>query len=683
MDTPGSPSSPKQQPAADGIPPERGLVLEDVQLWLAEQASESGSPAQGYRTLAEQDLRLAELYRLAMTGSDEPLNPVQALRSDGQVWVDVLLELSGPLKPLDPPTPADPLGRGGGGDEVLKASESPLAELLQVHTQAGRLVSGRAKAQDLPALAGLAQRIQAARPVAPELDRSVRSMHADPPALQPVFPPAGYDGAGVVIGVVDFGGCDFLHPYLRAAGGATRLLAIWDQTRSDASAPAPYGYGRQFSQARIDQAIAAATAAGNNEAAYADLQYRPEEKSHGTHVLSIAGGRGTWPGVAPAADLVYVDLGTPAPLAAEAQEWLGSSKNLVDAVQYIFTLAGSRPAVVNLSLGNYGGPHDGSSLAELAFDQLLAEQPGRAIVIAAGNSYTCGAHAFGSAASGGQVRLRWDVPTYAAASFPQRQELEIWYSKTASAELDIYSPPPPGSPNRALIGTARLDDTLVGRFNGGRELLLVTHREPPGDDEKHIEIFLDDRAPELLRGVWEFELRLLNSGGGPAACHAWIERNDRYRTQFAAGSSDPGYTLNSIGSAALPIVVGAYDPGATDLPLAGFSSAGPSRRPAANRKPELTAPGQDIWAAAALRPGLTAKSGTSMAAPHVAGLIALLYQAAAGLNPPRLLTIDELRSLLIETVQPGSVPGAAGSWDARQGYGRVDGLAALRKLTGI
>jgi len=61
----------------------------------------------------------------------------------------------------------------------------------------------------------------------------------------------------------------------------------------------------------------------------------------------------------------------------------GNLRTLLEAVDYIFTKAAElgKSAVVNLSLGTHGGPHDGSTLAEQGFDVLLKE-PGRAIVIA-------------------------------------------------------------------------------------------------------------------------------------------------------------------------------------------------------------------------------------------------------------------------------------------------------------
>jgi serine protease len=65
-------------------------------------------------------------------------------------------------------------------------------------------------------------------------------------------------------------------------------------------------------------------------------------------------------------------------------------------------------------------------------------------------------------------------------------------------------------------------------------------------------------------------------------------------------------------------------------------------------------------------------SGTSMATPHVTGIVALLL----GEDPS--LTADDVRSIIEGTARDGGAPG----WDPAFGYGIVDAAAAVASLTG-
>lgn len=101
--------------------------------------------------------------------------------------------------------------------------------------------------------------------------------------------------------------------------------------------------------------------------------------------------------------------------------------------------------------------------------------------------------------------------------------------------------------------------------------------------------------------------------------------------------------------------------------IADFSSRGPANyNGQVQNKPEIASPGVDVYSA---QPGggYQKMSGTSMAAPHTAGVIALLFQANPGLTP------DQVKEVLQQT----AIDKGTAGWDGSYGSGHIDALAAV------
>lgn len=116
--------------------------------------------------------------------------------------------------------------------------------------------------------------------------------------------------------------------------------------------------------------------------------------------------------------------------------------------------------------------------------------------------------------------------------------------------------------------------------------------------------------------------------------------------------------------------------------IAYFSSRGPVTADGSGRiKPDIVAPGVDVLSSVP-GGGYAAESGTSMAGPHVAGAVALLWSA----DPALIGDIDRTEQLLIKSADPyagsqsgcfeGSVPNAA------YGYGVLDVYQAVKMALG-
>ena len=123
--------------------------------------------------------------------------------------------------------------------------------------------------------------------------------------------------------------------------------------------------------------------------------------------------------------------------------------------------------------------------------------------------------------------------------------------------------------------------------------------------------------------------------------------------------------------------VGATDSGDN---IAGFSSRGPVTVDGSNRlKPNVSAPGVNIRSSVPVNNYAGGWSGTSMAGPHVAGVVALLISA----HPELKGQVDGIERIIEHTAVPrtnsescGDVPGTAIP-NNTYGWGRVDALAAL------
>ncbi|MCC8036648.1 MAG: S8 family peptidase [Bacteroidales bacterium] len=144
----------------------------------------------------------------------------------------------------------------------------------------------------------------------------------------------GFDGTGVVVGMVD-GGVDPNHIAFKDDEGNLRVKAVYYATNSSTRAY------------ETPEAIAAYTTDDSSE-------------THGTHVCGImAGGyKGNhYYGVAPGADIVMVGCDF------YDNSILNGAQKIIDYAQSV-----DAPAVVNMSLGMNTGPHDGTD----AFSQYLA-----------------------------------------------------------------------------------------------------------------------------------------------------------------------------------------------------------------------------------------------------------------------------------------------------------------------
>jgi subtilisin family serine protease len=611
--------------------------------------------------------------------ANEDQNPSELAAAYDWHSVEVVPELDPELQLLILTRPALPdthrlITKRRDGDILVDViaklhKESDVVDGLEVVQHIGKIVTGTVKTNDIENVRRQVFSLKAARLLNRALSRSVFDIEATPTQLKAALSSADApDGSGVVIGVVD-GGCDFAHPHF-LRDGKTRLLALWDQRGGPAEdSPPEYGYGHEFEQADIDRVLTEHPPTAEDRAIpHRALGYEIRRNSHGTQVLDVAAGGGSEfgaPGVAPRADIIFVELETNQSTGTD--ESVGNSRRLLEGVKYIFDKAASlkrNQVVVNISLNGDGGPHDGSTLVEEAFDCLL-ETPGRAIVIAVGNSRDTRSHLSRTIHPNNTTKLLWLIPEKDQTS----NKVEIWYDGRRSLAVRLVSPKTGqrlGPFNPGTTHTIRRQEVAAGH--------VVHRRHDPLNGDNHVLILF---GPEFEPGAWTIELEPLDDEHSPFEVHAFIEKDSRgnRRSYFLeTRRSDNTCTIGTLSAGRSAISVGAYqiefqDTGLIVRTINPDSSEGPTRD--GKGKPEVSAPGAGVRVAVALSLSVEESAGTSIAAPHVTGLIALLLQLAG-----KLLTIEQIRDLVINSSHK-EPPGASNAWDSCFGVGRISGAAAV------
>ncbi|GAA5141920.1 hypothetical protein GCM10023340_04480 [Nocardioides marinquilinus] len=407
-----------------------------------------------------------------------------------------------------------------------------------------------------------------------------------------------------------------------------------------------------------------------------------DDNGHGTHVAGIVGGAGTRnvQGMAPEVDL------TAWKVLGEAGD--GDMTDVLLGFEAAVDPLGAHPAdVVNLSLGTVGDGTDPLSRAATA-----AVRRGVVVVAAAGNAgpfdQTIGAPAAapGVLAVGAGV-VGVDLPTMSLTTPAGTRDLTV-------TRFPISANPPAAGLTAGLVevgdgfeqayedaGDVRGKIVVVqsyvvgslGEVQGGHVLQaelaeqhgavgMLLYSPSPTDPVEDGPFRAEESLPDGVPGAaTPAEVGVLDEGGFDLRRERLVMMSttsaqyQTFRDQVLAGTARA--------------TVGSVD--ATDR-LADFSSRGPSD--AMTLKPEIVAPGFEIMSTLPSSFGVEGDryrmSGTSMAAPHVAGAAALLAQARPGVPASRL------RALLIGSARP-LASSDRGASPSGQGAGTLDVAAAI------
>lgn len=499
-----------------------------------------------------------------------------------------------------------------------------------------------------------------------------------------------YTGKGVVVGMIDVG-VDFNHINFFDKEGVNRIKRVYMPVDSTGNAPIIDGLTLPGSEYTTPEEIAALTTDTPTE-------------YHGTHTTGTAAGSylaNGYHGVATGADIV---------VCAMPENHL-TDLNIANSIKYIFDYADKegRPAVINMSLGDQEGPHDGSSQLCRLFKEVSG--PGRVCVVSAGNDGNMPNNIRKKLGENdslstflGNWYSREPMRGYSSmwSRSPQRHtvDIEIWDIKDKimlhhldvpqDAVLDsVYMVSSDTDPVFAQYFTGELYFVCTVEDNGLFHSLVETNYSTI--DRSRYRIGLVNKAPagETLMG-W--------CGGQPIYSKSGVEG-------WTGGTVGYGCTVSDLATTDSVISVGAYCSnnsfvmmdGSTNTigncnlyDIAYFSGFGPD---ALNKpRPDVVAPGYMVASSisrfvdAAQDPAKIVdkvtvdnidypyglEGGTSMSTPVVVGAIALWLEIDPNLSTADIRELLALTSYSDSYVEAGPVK----KW----GYGKLDIDAGIKCL---
>lgn len=556
------------------------------------------------------------------------------------------------------------------------------------------MISCRSDAiEAIAALPGVV-RCTVSRLVEPQMDSARLQCRID--QVHGTLPVAGfttaYTGRGVIAGIID-SEFDTRHPAFLDEDGMTRFLAIWDQNDSSGAARNPFGYGTIKNRGELS----------------VDTQFALNSTSHGTHTSSTMAGSdlsSRYYGAAPGAMLVAVCY--------------SGTEEIADGLKWISSFADSLgvPCVINMSLGIASGPHDGTSLVDRTIDSISRE--GLIVVGAIGNDGMKKTHV-GWSIDAGESRSTWILPHVDSSGtiVRCRSGIDFWgeRNKNFSGSFLLMDRRTLRYAESSATFTMKPDatfdvDTVFWNDSVGNTVDTVfiqygVESSNADNGKPHMGAYALTSNPWLVFGV-----TITNpASSGSMTVHGWNTMKEALH-HFGMQGFEIGDSICSVnelgGTAKRNITVSAYT-ARTVIPLWNgsgflhdnctpgdiFLSAGHGPTVDGRIKPDITAPGWSVIAALSRSAPRTwdetvvwpdtstvysrygGATGTSMAAPIVAGIVALMLEADPTLTPERVKEI--LYSTAVQDQFTGALEQHSNTW----GAGKVDAWGALADLLDI
>ncbi|XZM24421.1 S8 family peptidase [Clostridium perfringens] len=415
-------------------------------------------------------------------------------------------------------------------------------------------------------------------------------------------------GEGILVGFLDTG-IDYTHNAFKDADGNTRIEYIYDLEN-----------GVVYDKNKINEAL-------KSEDPFSIVP-EIDLSGHGTHVAGIAcaGGNINFDnyGVAYKSSIAMVKItGENSLRAALSTQLMRGLKFLMDKSNEI-----NKPLVVNISLSTNDGSHNGSSLLE-KYIQTFTQLQKAVIVVAAGNEGNSAHHV------GGKMKKEEDLDLNIGDG-EKGIILDFFKPVLVDVSVEVISP------TGISTGPIELSESYKERFVGREKIVVYSTGPKPFDIQGQTTISILPLGDTITSGGWRIIVRKLNNYEGYFDIWLPIAEGLNERTRFLQPS-----VYNTLGIPATVegvISVGSYN--FLNNNLSAFSGRGVVR-PEWLIKPDLVAPGENILSTVEEQ-GFDTKSGTSMAAPQVSGICALLFEWGIIRNNDPFLYGERIKYYLIK-----------------------------------
>lgn len=415
-------------------------------------------------------------------------------------------------------------------------------------------------------------------------------------------------GEGILVGFLDTG-IDYTHNAFKDDEGNTRIEYIYDLEN-----------GVVYDKNKINEAL-------KSEDPFSIVP-EIDLSGHGTHVAGIAcaGGNINFDnyGVAYKSSIAMVKItGENSLRAALSTQLMRGLKFLMDKSNEI-----NKPLVVNISLSTNDGSHNGSSLLE-KYIQTFTQLQKAVIVVAAGNEGNSAHHV------GGEMKKEEDLDLNIGDG-EKGIILDFFKPVLVDVSVEVISP------TGISTGPMGLSESYKERFVGREKIVVYSTGPKPFDLQGQTTTSILPLGDTITSGGWRIIVRKLNNYEGYFDVWLPIAEGLNERTRFLQPS-----VYNTLGIPATVegvISVGSYN--FLNNNLSAFSGRGVVR-PEWLIKPDLVAPGENILSTVEEQ-GFDTKSGTSMAAPQVSGICALLFEWGIIRNNDPFLYGERIKYYLIK-----------------------------------